>query len=290
MQEYIDKAAVLIEALPYIQRFKGKKILIKLGGSVITEEDYYRGVVRDVVFMRTVGMQPIIVHGGGKNITSRLTQSGIESRFVHGFRYTDAATMEIVSDVLRNDVSRHILDLLKQMGVEAEAFNGIDHDCIKCVKKTTHMGSAIDLGFVGNITDIHTDEMMKACQEGRVPVVAPLATDASGQPYNINADIMAGELSKRIHVDKMVYISDIPGILKDVNDPASLFTSLKQSQVEELIRQGIIAGGMIPKIEACLQSLEAGSRKTHIIDGRLKHSLLLEIFTDKGVGTEILHG
>ncbi len=288
MQTIIDKAAVLIEALPYIQHFKGKKVVIKYGGSVIGEEAHCEAIMRDVVFMRTVGMHPILVHGGGKMITKRLKQMGSTSKFVHGLRYTDDATMKIVIEVLRDVISKNIAKILKHLGAVPTLFNGIDHNMIQCQKKTKHLNETVDLGWVGEIIKIRTDEIMEACEWGKVPVVAPIGADEQGNYYNINADSMAGELASEIGAYKMVYLSDIPGILRDVNDPTSLISSLKKSEVETLIKNKVISGGMIPKVESCLKSLEAGSRKTHIIDGRVQHSLLLEMFTDKGIGTEIV--
>jgi acetylglutamate kinase len=288
MQTLIDKAAVLIEALPYIQHFKGKKVVIKYGGSVIGEEAHCEAILRDVVFMRTVGMHPILVHGGGRLITERLKKIGTPSRFIHGLRYTDEATMKIVLEVLRESISKNIAKILKRLGAVPMLFSGIDHNMIQCRKKNKHRGEAIDLGWVGEIIKIRTDEIMEACEWGKVPVVAPIGTDAQGNHYNINADSMAGELASEIGAYKMVYLSDIPGILRDVNDSESLISSLKKSEVETLIEKKVISGGMIPKVESCLKSLEAGSRKTHIIDGRVPHSLLLEMFTDKGIGTEII--
>ncbi len=288
MKQYIDKAAVLIEALPYIQRFKGKKVIIKYGGSVISQDIYCESVLRDVVFMRTCGMYPIIVHGGGKTISQEVEKAGIEPRFINGLRYTDEATMKIVENVLRKQISKHIADILVKFGAKPILLNGLDGHIIRCKKKTHHLGQRVDLGLVGDITYVNANKITEACEKGFVPVIAPIALDSKGQPYNINADIMAGEVSAAINADKMVYLSDIPGILKDIKDPSSLISSLKKSEVENLIKNGTISGGMIPKIESCLKSMEAGSTKTHIIDGRLQHSLLLEIFTDKGIGTEIV--
>ncbi len=288
MQALIDKASVLIEALPYIQRFRGKKVVIKYGGSVFGEEAHCEAIMRDVVFMRTVGMHPILVHGGGKMITERLKLAGISSKFIHGLRVTDDAAIKIVVEVLRDVISKSISKILKRLGAVPILFNGIDRSMIQCRKKTTHLGEAVDLGWVGEITEIHTDEITESCEWGKVPIIAPIGVDEAGNQYNINADSMAGELASEIGADKMVYLSDIPGILRDVNDPESLISSLKKHEVEALIKNNVISGGMIPKVESCLKSLEAGSRKTHIIDGRLQHSLLLEIFTDKGIGTEIV--
>lgn len=289
MEKYINKAAVLIEALPYIQRFRGKKVVIKYGGSVISEEVYCESVLRDVVFMRTVGMEPIIVHGGGKNISARIKSAGIETKFIHGLRYTDKASMDIVKDVLINDVSKHISDVLLRFGATPKIMNGADTSLIHCEKKKSHLGREIDLGYVGDIQGIDTEQIEKACKDGLIPVIAPVGTDQLGNYYNINADILAGELSAFLKAQKMVYLSDIPGLLKDLNDPHSLISSVTKEQVDILIDNETISGGMIPKIQACLHSLAGGCNKIHIIDGRLQHSLLLEIFTDRGVGTEITH-
>lgn len=290
MKTLIDKASILIEALPYIQKYKGKKVVIKYGGSVISEEINIHSVLRDIVFMNTVGMQPILVHGGGKTITARLKEANIPAKFIDGLRYTDEKTMQVVKEVLRDEISHHIADIVKKFGAESILLNGLDGGIIECKKLSRHMGKNVDLGFVGDIVSVRKDIILKACEEGKIPVVAPIGVDDQGQLYNINADLMAGELSAAIGAEKMVYLSDIPGILKDVNDPASLMSSLKKSQIEELIANGVISGGMIPKIQSCIKSMDAGAKKTHIIDGRLQHSLLLEIFTDRGVGTEIVQG
>ena len=290
MKKLIDKASILIEALPYIQKYKGKKIVIKYGGSVISEEINIHSVLRDIVFMNTVGMQPILVHGGGKTITARLKEANIPARFIDGLRYTDEKTIKVVKEVLRDEISHHIADILKKFGAEPILLNGLDGGIIQCKKMTRHMGKEVDLGFVGDIVSVNKDIILKACEEGKVPVVAPIGVDEHGQLYNINADLMAGELSATISAEKMVYLSDIPGILKDINNPESLMTTLKKSQIDELISGGVISGGMIPKIQSCIKSMDAGAKKTHIVDGRLQHSLLLEIFTDRGVGTEIVQG
>jgi acetylglutamate kinase len=288
MKTFIDKADVLIEALPYIQRFKGKKVIIKFGGSVLSEEKYTESVLRDVVFMRTVGMHPIVVHGGGKAITLRMKDAGITAKFIQGLRYTDAKTMDIVQDVLRNEISKNIGGILSRFGSVPAYFNGKDTGTFYCEKKTRFLGKEIDLGLVGDIVRVDTAGISAACETEKVPVIAPIGVDERGSLYNINADSMAGELASALNVEKIVFLSDIPGILKDINDPKSMISSLKKTDVDILIKQGVIHGGMIPKIDSCLKSLESGARKTHIIDGRLSHSLLLEIFTDKGVGTEIV--
>ncbi len=290
MKKLIDKAAILIEALPYIQKYKGKKIVIKYGGSVISEEININSVLRDIVFMNTVGMQPILVHGGGKTITARLKEANIPAQFIDGLRYTDEKTIQVVKEVLRDEISHHIADILKNFGADPILLNGLDGGIIRCKKLNQHMGKNVDLGFVGDIVSVRRDIILKACEEGKIPVVAPIGVDDQGQLYNINADLMAGELSAAISAEKMVYLSDIPGILRDINNPESLMSSLKKSQIDELIAQAVISGGMIPKIQSCIKSMDAGAKKTHIIDGRLQHSLLLEIFTDRGVGTEIVQG
>jgi acetylglutamate kinase len=198
--------------------------------------------------------------------------------------------MEIVREVLRNVVSQHIADILKKFGADPVLLNGIDSGVLRCRTLREYMGQPIDLGLVGEITSIETETINQACDRGQVPVIAPIAVDEAGRLHNINADSIAGEICAGVHAEKMVYLSDIPGILRNTDDPESLLSSLKQSDVEPMIENGIIHGGMIPKIRACLKSLESGSKKTHVIDGRLQHSLLLEIFTDKGVGTEIVAG
>ncbi len=196
--------------------------------------------------------------------------------------------MDIVSTVLRKEVSKHIANILDEFGASPFIVNGVDHNAILCSQKKEHLGRAIDLGFVGEVDKIDKDIILEACNDNKIPIIAPVGVDESGQTYNINADIMAGELCYAINAEKMVYLSDISGVLKDIDDPESIISSLRQSEIDPMIKDGTIHGGMIPKILACLKSLSSGSQKVHIIDGRLQHSLLLEIFTDKGVGTEIV--
>jgi acetylglutamate kinase len=277
---------VLIEALPYIQSFQGKRIVIKYGGSVIAKEKYCESVLRDVVFMRTVGMHPIIVHGGGKSISERMKQEGIVPKFVQGMRVTDEKTIAIVEEVLVETIGKNIIDILSTFGGRAENLTRMR--LVKAARMTQFRGEEIDLGFVGDIREIRSDVIIKKCTEGVIPVLAPVGIGEDGSLYNINADILAGEIAASVRADKLVLLSDVLGIMRDISDESSLFSTLKEEDIEQFIQKGIIKEGMIPKVYSCIKALDNGATKAHIIDGRLPHSLLLEIFTDKGIGTEII--
>jgi acetylglutamate kinase len=286
MEKIITKASVLIEAMPYIQQLQGKRIVIKYGGSVIAKEKYCESVLRDVVFMRTVGMHPIVVHGGGKSISERMKQEGIIPKFVHGMRVTDEKTITIVEDVLVETIGKNIIDILSSFGARAE--NLTRHRLVKAKKMTRFMDQEIDLGFVGEVQEVKSDVIIKKCTEGIIPVIAPVGMGDDQMMYNINADIMAGEVAASVRAAKLVFLSDVRGIMRDLSDESSLFSTLKKDDIQTFIEKGIINEGMIPKVHSCIRALENGASKAHIIDGRIPHSLLLEIFTDKGIGTEIL--
>ena len=286
MEKIITKASVLIEAMPYIQQLQGKRIVIKYGGSVIAKEKYCESVLRDVVFMRTVGMHPIVVHGGGKSISERMKQEGIIPKFVHGMRVTDEKTIAIVEDVLVETIGKNIIDILSSFGARAE--NLTRNRLVKAKKMTRFMDQEIDLGFVGEVQEVKSDVIIKKCTEGIIPVIAPVGMGDDQMMYNINADIMAGEVAASVRAAKLVFLSDVRGIMRDLSDESSLFSTLKKDDIQTFIEKGIINEGMIPKVHSCIRALENGASKAHIIDGRIPHSLLLEIFTDKGIGTEIL--
>lgn len=286
MEKIITKASVLIEALPYIQSLQGKRVVIKYGGSVIAQEKYCESVLRDIVFMRTVGMHPILIHGGGTAISERMKKEGITPRFHHGMRVTDEKTMAIVEEVLVETVGRPIIDMLSSFGGKAEHLTR--SRLIRVNKLTSYLNEDVDLGFVGEVKAIRSDILMKKCTEGIIPILAPIGFCEDEKPYNINADILAGEVSASVRAEKLVLLSDVLGIMRDLADDSSLFSTLKEDDIEEFIKKGIIKEGMIPKVHSCIKALESGASKAHIIDGRIPHSLLLEIFTDKGVGTEIV--
>lgn len=291
-EEAIRKADVLIEALGYIRKFAGRFTVIKLGGSVMEDPESLRALLVDVVFMQTVGLRPVVVHGGGKAINAAMAKAGLEPRWVQGRRYTDQDTLEIVARVLAEEVNT---DIVRHIGKYGGRATGLHHKSAQCLfgRRLTLAGSngeAHDLGHVGEVTEVDATQIENFCLAGIVPVLPSLAEeDEEGKTglLNVNADTAAAAVAQALKADKLVFLTDTPGILRDRNDPASLIRHLPPDDCRALIDQGVIATGMIPKVEACLASLEAGVRKIHIIDGRLRHSLLLEIFTHRGTGTEI---
>ncbi len=291
-EEAIRKADVLIEALGYIRQFHGRFTVIKLGGSVMEDPETLRALLVDVVFMQTVGMRPVIVHGGGKAITAAMEKAGLTARFVKGRRYTDEATLEIVARVLAEEINADIVRHINKFGGRA---SGLHHKAtLQCLygrrlALADGEGGSIDLGLVGEVTEVETLPIENHCLAGVVPVLPSLAEDedVEGQLLNVNADTAAAAVAQAILAEKLVFLTDTPGILMDKDDPESLLPALSVEDCRDLIDRGIIDRGMIPKVEACLTSLDAGVKKTHIIDGRLPHALLLEIFTHTGIGTEI---
>ena len=289
MKQLIEKAAVLIEALPYIQEFRNSVVVVKFGGSAMEDPECTRGLVRDIVFMECVGMKPLVVHGGGKAISARLAEAGVETRFISGLRYTCEATVRIVDDVLHNQVNSELVRLMEQLEGKPCAVSGKDVLRAERITAQDHdTGEQVDLGFVGRVTQVDTAQLQQVLERDQVPVIAPLACDASGQMYNVNADMAACEIAAQIKARKLVFLSDVPGILRDPQDPGSLISTIRRSEVESLIKRKIIAGGMVPKVRSAAAALDAGTEKVHMIDGRLRHSLLLEIFTDSGIGTQIV--
>lgn len=289
MRELIDKAEVLIEALPYIQGFRGKVVVVKYGGSTMEAGDP-DGILRDIVFMECVGMRPIVVHGGGSAISKRLQERGIAPRFVGGLRVTDADTIKIVEEVIE-DVNRGIVARLEELGARARGITGKDrvlHARKRLVEvERDGMRETVDIGFVGDVEKIETSQLKTLCRRDVIPVIAPLGVDGEGQLYNINADTAAGEVAAAMKAQKLILLTDVRGILRNQDDENSLIGTLRVSDVDTLIGAGVITEGMLPKVRAGIRSVQAGVKKTHIIDGRLPHSMLLEIFTDRGIGTEI---
>ncbi len=277
-----QKAEFLIEVLPYIRSFHGKTIVIKYGGSAMTEEHLKRQFAEDVVLMKFVGMHPIIVHGGGPQISGMMKRLGKEPEFIKGVRVTDPETMAIVEMVLGGSVNKEIVTLINQMGGKGVGLTGKDGGLIRAKALS---GQEDSMGHVGEVASIDAD-ILRTLDEGRfIPVISPIAADASGKSYNINADLVAGALASALSAEKLLILTDVRGIL-DGNK--QLLPSLSRTDVQGLIQEGVIGGGMLPKIEAALSTVESGVRKAHIIDGRVPHALLLEIFTDQGVGTEIV--
>ncbi len=294
MEEAIRKADVLIEAMPYIQRFAGRPVVIKFGGNAMESEHVLDDVLEDVVFLAAVGIRPIVVHGGGPQISEAMEKAGLKPNFIQGLRYTDAATLQVAVRVLSEEINAPICRRI-------EAFGGRAHPTYrdgqtplrarkKLMKARDEHGNeqTLDLGFVGDVTGVDAERMKAIAADGTVLVVPPIGQDESGQLYNVNADTAAAGVAGGVEAEKIVFLSNVHGIMSDPADPESLLSTVAESDVESMVAQGIITGGMLPKVAACVRALDAGVRKAHIIDGRLPHSLLLEIFTDKGVGTQIV--
>lgn len=284
MQDIIKKADVLIEALPYIKKFRGKIVVIKAGGSMMENREVISGIFQDIIFMSLVGIKPVIIHGGGPRITEKMKEAGIIAKFVDGFRVTDAKTMKIVDDTLEatnKEIAKHI----EELGGKVKALSGKKDKIIKAVT-LKHKGKY--MGFLGKIVSVNTKPIKDALKDGAIPVITPVALGKDGKAYNINADLAACDIAAALKAEKFVLITDTNGILRDESDEATLIPTLKKKEAEELIKRGVIRGGMIPKVKAIVDALKKGVNKTHIIDGRLSHAILLEIFTDKGIGTEIV--
>ncbi|MFH1021866.1 MAG: acetylglutamate kinase [Planctomycetota bacterium] len=289
MEDAIQKASVLIEALPYIRSFNKKYVVIKLGGSAMEVEDNLRKVLQDIVFMSQVRMKPIIVHGAGPMISEEMKKEGLTPRFVEGQRYTDEATIKIVERVLTN-VNKHIVSVIEEYGFRAKGLIGDEEERLLHGKRKTtgRDGKPLDLGLVGEITWVNDLAISQVFSNYNIAVIAPLATDSDGSLLNVNADIAAAEIAGELKSEKIVFVSDTHGIYRDVNDKNSLLSSMKESEMRDLIDRKIITGGMLPKVHSCMCALKKGVKKAHIIDGQIPHSLLLEIFTEKGIGTEII--
>jgi acetylglutamate kinase len=285
----IAKADALIEALPYLQAFRGKTFLIKMGGSAMEDPELVASVMRDIVFLEVAGINPIVVHGGGKAISAAMEKAGLEAKFVGGFRVTTDEAIDIVSRVLSEEINSGLVRMLRDLGAKAVGIPGNDVFLGEKLRSKDADGNRIDLGRVGEVVGCQLNHMDAAYAAGIVPVISPLASElATGRPLNINADLAAAALAKELRVAKLVYLSDVPGLLSDPKDPSTLIKSVTRAQADQLITDGTISGGMIPKIRSAVDALNAGVRKVHFVDGRQPHSLLLEIFTDGGIGTEII--
>lgn len=290
----LEKANILIEALPYIKKFHGKTVVIKYGGNAMINDELKQAVMNDVILMKLVGMNPIVVHGGGPEINQFLTKLDIKSSFVNGSRVTDAATMEVVEMVLVGKVNKEIVAHINQLGGKAVGLCGKDGQMILARKKygitidENGQETEVDIGSVGEVEKINTgiiETIMNT--NGYIPVIAPIGVGKDGESYNINADFVAGEIAAALGAEKLVLLTDVEGIFADFNDKASIISILRTNEIEGLIKRGVIAGGMIPKVQCCVKALEAGVKRTHIIDGRMRHSILLEIFTNEGIGTMV---
>ncbi len=282
MIDVTTKEEVLIEALPYIQTYEGKTFVIKYGGAAMTDEILKQSFAKDVTILRKIGINIVIVHGGGKETTDIAAKLGLETRFVHGHRITDGKMINVILMVLAGKLNKEITNLINANGGNAVGLCGIDNNLLKARKLTNGVE---DLGMVGEVTSVNTSFVNLLLKEGTMPVISPIGSGPSGEIFNINADLAAGSIATALKAEKLVYLSDIEGIL--VN--RKLISTLTRAQAEEYIRSGAIFGGMIPKVESAFQTLDAGVNKVHIIDGRVKHSLLLEIFTDEGIGTQMVH-
>lgn len=283
-QKYLDKAEVLIEALPYIQRFNRKIVVIKYGGSAMLDNELKENVIKDVVLLKLVGFKPIIVHGGGKEISRWVNKVGMEPRFINGLRVTDKDTMEIAEMVLAK-VNKELVNFVQSLGVRAVGISGKDGGLLKCKKKVSDAG---DIGYVGEVTQVDPKILYDLLEKDFLPIVFPVGYDDNFDTYNINADDAACAIAEAVSAEKLAFLSDIEGVYKDQNDPSTLISELHVNEAEELIREGFVGGGMIPKLNNCIHAIEQGVNRVHILDGRIPHSLLLEIFTNKGIGTAIL--
>ncbi|MCC9599172.1 acetylglutamate kinase [Stieleria sp. JC731] len=285
MLEAIAKADTLIEAMGWIRRFRGKTTVIKLGGSVLDDDNALLHILLDVIFMETVGMKPVVVHGGGKAINRALAEANIEAKFIHGRRYTDDATLQVVRDVLAGEVNRHLTDEVERLG--GRAMNLSVHTTNVLFGERLALETGEDLGHVGKVTDVDRDVIEGLLYTDQVPIIPSMCEDREGNLYNVNADTAAMAVAQALGAEKLVFLSDVNGVRLDKDDPNTIIHSLSEAKARDLIASGHIAEGMIPKVEACLETLDRGVGKVHIIDGRLRHSLLLEIYTSEGVGTEI---
>jgi acetylglutamate kinase len=290
LEEAIAKAGALIEAMEYIRKFRGRTVVVKLGGSVLEDAGLQKKLLTDIAFMATVGMQPIIVHGGGKAITKAMNDAGLEPVWVQGRRYTDERTLTIAEHVLVHKINTPICQTLTELGCKPMGLHSLS-SCIlfaEPLRLAGDNGRKLDLGLVGQITSVNAELLKTLCLSGTIPVVASVARDKAGGKLNVNADSAAGKVAAAIAAEKLVVVSDTHGIRTNIDDPDSCISSADEQQIKEMIESGIITNAMLPKVEACLTALDGGVRKAHIIDGRFEHSLLLEIYTVKGVGTEIV--
>lgn len=290
MEEAIQKADVLIEALRWIRQFRGKITVIKLGGSVLEDDQAMTHLLLDVVFMETVGMRPVVVHGGGAAINRAMVTAGLQPRFVQGRRYTDADTLAIVEKVLAGEVNENLAQQINELGGQAKPLNFRTTNVLfgQRIEVPDSGGAPVDLGYVGTVTRVDRDTIEKLCHEGVVPVIPSVCITPDGQKLNVNADTAATAVAQSLEAEKLVYLSDINGVRRDKDDADSLIHSLTAEEAHRLISDGSVNSGMIPKVQACLETLEKGVNKVHVIDGRLRHSLLLEVYTSKGVGTQIV--
>jgi acetylglutamate kinase len=288
MIEYEDsqnKATILMEALPYVSRFRGSVFVVKYGGSFMDSPDpaVRSRVAQDLVFLNFVGIKVVVVHGGGKAVTKELANRGLEATFIDGLRVTDEKTIEVVDQILNQKVNGEVAEFVSSFDCNVQKLPG--KDILHCQK----LEEEHDLGFVGSITQVNTSPILQALDAGLMPIISSTASDSKGQCYNVNADTVAAEIAIALKARRLVYLSDVPGLLRDPEDPTTLLSSLPVDQVDSLKSEGVISKGMLPKVNSAVDALNSGVNRVHFIDGRLPHSILLEIFTDEGIGTEIIH-
>jgi len=283
-EKYLKKAEVLIEALPYIQRFNRKVIVVKYGGSAMVDEELKRSVIEDVVLLKLVGFKPIIVHGGGKEISRWVSKVGMEPQFINGLRVTDDETMEVAEMVL-NKVNKELVSLVQSLGVVAVGISGKDGKLLTATKK---LSKGQDIGYVGDVKEVNSKILTDLLEKDFLPIICPVGMDDDFNSYNINADDAACAIAKAMNAEKLAFLTDIEGVYKDYSDPQSLISELSVQEARQLIADGDVGGGMIPKLENCIDAIAKGVSRVHILDGRIPHCLLLEIFTNKGIGTAIL--
>ena len=286
-----QKIAILIEALPYIKKFAGKTFVIKYGGSIMNNEKSKKAFIEDIVLMNLVGIRSVIVHGGGPNISNMLERLEIQSEFIDGLRVTTKEAIEVVEMVLSGNVNKGVTSDLCKHGISAIGLSGRDSSLIRAKKKYLYKnGNPIDLGYVGEVTNINAPFILELLEKNRVPVISPIGSDLTGNIYNINADYVAVAVSSAIKAEKLILLTDVEGIYKDIHQTSSLISVIAVDEVDGYIEEGVISGGMIPKIQCCVEAIESGTQGVHLIDGRREHSLLLEIFTHSGIGTMIKGG
>ena len=284
MQKYLEKAEVLIEALPYIQRFNRKIIVIKYGGSAMVDEELKKKVIEDVTLLKLVGFKPIIVHGGGKEISKWVGKMGMEPKFINGLRVTDKDTMEVAEMVL-GKVNKSLVQIVEELGVRAIGLSGKDGNLLKVEKKYSN---GEDIGFVGDVKEVNADILYDLLEKDFLPIICPIGLDDEYNTYNINADDAACAIARAVKAEKLAFLTDIEGVYKNPEDPNTLISELTVSEAKKLISDGYIRGGMLPKLNNCIEAIENGVSRVHILDGRIPHCVLLEIFTNKGIGTAIL--
>jgi acetylglutamate kinase len=282
MEKVIEKAQVLIEALPYIRRFAGSVVVVKYGGSAMIESEIKNSIIQDIAMMKRIGMRPVVVHGGGNAITELMDKLGKKSNFADGLRVTDKETAEIAEMVLSGNISKELVQCLQGQGIDAVGINGKDGDTLITTKK---LNNGKDIGFVGEVVKVNTNLLDTLMSNDFVPVVSPIGTDYEGNTYNINADYAASAIAGALNAQKLVFLTDVEGILRDKDDPSTILSQLTLTEAENFIADGTISGGMIPKAKCCMDGIKQGVQSVHILDGRIPHSLLLEIFTNEGIGT-----